>query len=268
MKDEQEPVSPLVLTADRGAVRVLTLNRPQALNAFTAGLVTALLAALEAAAADASVRCVVLTGAGRAFCAGQDLASAIAAPGEPPKDLQAIVEGYRPLAQRQRSMPVPVVAAVNGVAAGAGLSLALGCDIVLAARSASFALAFSKIGLVPDCGGSWLLPRLVGRARALALAMTGDKVGAEEAQAMGLIWRCLDDFALQDQALALASRLAAMPTAALAATRQAMDAALPMDFFEAFGNEARVQGRLGFAHDYQEGVAAFLAKRTPMFKDR
>lgn len=268
MKDELGQASSPVLAADHGAVRVLTLNRPQALNAFTADLVTALLGALQAAATDTSVRCVVLTGAGRGFCAGQDLASAIAAPGEPPKDLQAIVEGYRPLAQRQRSMPVPVIAAVNGVAAGAGLSLALGCDIVLAARSASFALAFSKIGLVPDCGGSWLLPRLVGRARALALAMTGDKIGAEEAERIGLIWRCVDDAALQDHALALASRLAAMPTAALAATRNAIDAALPLDFFEAFGNEARVQGRLGFAHDYQEGVAAFLEKRAPAFKDR
>lgn len=258
----------LVLSADHGAVRQLTLNRPQALNAFTPDLVRALLAALEAAAADNTVRCVLLTGAGRGFCAGQDLAAAIAAPGEPPKDLQAIVEGYRPLATRQRSMPVPVIAAVNGVAAGAGLSLALGCDIVLAARSASFALAFSKIGLVPDCGGSWLLPRLVGRARAMALAMTGDKLSAEEAERIGLIWRCVDDAALQDQALALATRLAAMPTAALAATRGAIDAAVPMDFFEAFGNEAQLQGRLGFAHDYQEGVAAFMQKRAPKFSDR
>jgi 2-(1,2-epoxy-1,2-dihydrophenyl)acetyl-CoA isomerase len=259
---------PLVLSDTQGSVRVLTLNRPQALNAFTADLVAALLAALEAAAADPAVRCVVITAAGRAFCAGQDLAAAVAAPGHPPKDLQTIVEGYRPLALRQRTMPVPVIAAVNGVAAGAGLSLALGCDIVIAARSASFALAFSKIGLIPDCGGTWLLPRLVGRARAMALAMTGDKIGAEEAQRIGLIWQCVDDAALRDTVSALATRLATMPSAALAATRAAIDASVQMPFFDAFTNEAKMQGELGFAHDYQEGVAAFLAKRAPVFKDR
>lgn len=259
---------PLVLSESQGAVRVLTLNRPQSLNAFTADLVGALLTELEAAAAEASVRCVVLTGAGRAFCAGQDLAAAIAPAGHPPKDLQTIVEGYRPLALRQRSMPVPVIAAVNGVAAGAGLSLALGCDIVVAARSASFALAFCKIGLVPDCGGTWLLPRLVGRARAMALAMTGDKISAEEAQRIGLVWQCVDDVALQETVHALATRLATMPCAALAATRAAIDASMQLPFFDAFTQEARVQGELGFAHDYQEGVAAFLAKRSPVFKDR
>ena len=259
---------PPVLTETHGAVRVVWLNRPQSLNAMSSGMVGALLAAFEEAAADPSVRCVVLSGKGRGFCAGQDLAAAIAGPGEPPKDLQAIVEGYRPLATRQRSMPVPVIAAVNGVAAGAGLSLALGCDIVVAARSASFALAFSRIGLVPDCGGSWLLPRLVGRARAMHLALTGDKIPAEQAERIGLVAQCVDDASLMDHVLALATRLAGMPTKALVATRQALDASMQMDFFEAFSNEARLQGGLGFAHDYQEGVAAFLQRRAPNFSDR
>jgi 2-(1,2-epoxy-1,2-dihydrophenyl)acetyl-CoA isomerase len=165
-------------------------------------------------------------------------------------------------------MPVPVIAAVNGVAAGAGANFALCCDFVIAARGASFIQAFSKIGLVPDCGGTWLLPRLVGRARAIGLAMTGDKLGAEEAERLGLIWRCVDDAALMESALALAGKLAKMPSRALAQTRSAIDAAVPMDFAAALGREAQLQGELGRAHDYQEGVAAFLAKRAPVFKDR
>ena len=171
----------LILISQTDAVRTLTLNRPQALNAFTTEMHAQLRDALDAAADDAGVRCVVVTGAGRGFCAGQDLSDPAIAP-EPeaePKDIGSLIERvYRPLALRIRAMPVPVIAAVNGVAAGAGANFALGCDIVVAARSASFIQAFSKIGLVPDCGGTWLLPRLVGRARALALSMTGDKLPA------------------------------------------------------------------------------------------
>ncbi len=260
----------LVLSATQGAVRSLTLNRPAVLNSFTGAMHDQLLAALNAAAGETSVRAVVITGAGRGFCAGQDLSDAdmAAADGTAP-DVGAVIEKrYLPLALRVRSMPVPVVAAVNGVAAGAGANFALGCDMVIAARGASFIQAFSKIGLVPDCGGTWLLPRLVGRARALGLALTGDKLAAEEAQRIGLIWACVDDAALMDSAMALAARLAAMPTKALAATRLALDASSMLDYAQALALEASMQRDLGRAHDFQEGVAAFLEKRAASFSDR
>ena len=264
---------PLVLTGNAGTVRTLSLNRPAALNSFTTELHAELMAALEAAAQDESVRCVVLTGAGRAFCAGQDLADPSVAPdptpGAAPKDLGHVISTYyAPLVARLRSMPVPVIAAVNGVAAGAGANLALCCDLVVAGRSASFMQAFTKIGLVPDTGGTWLLPRLVGSARALGIAMLGDKLPAEEAARIGLIWQCVDDAALAETAAALASKLAAMPTRALIATRQAMADAQGMDLRTALDEEARLQRVMGNADDYREGVEAFRAKRAPMFKDR
>ena len=262
----------LVLVARQGPVLTLTLNRPAALNSFTAALHQALRGALDAAAANAEVRCVVITGAGRGFCAGQDLSdpmAAPAAPGEPPKDLGVLIDRlYKPLVQRLRSMPVPVIAAVNGVAAGAGANLALNCDFVLAGRSASFIQAFAKIGLVPDTGGTWLLPRIVGRARALGLAMLGDKLPAADAERIGLIWQCVDDAALADEAAKLAARLATMPVKALAATRAAIDGAQHLTMEQALEEEALVQSRLGGAHDYLEGVAAFGAKRAPSFTDR
>lgn len=264
---------PLVRTANAGAVRTLSLNRPAALNSFTTQLHEALMAELEATANDASVRCVVLTGAGRAFCAGQDLADPSVAPdptpGAAPKDLGHVISTYyAPLVARLRSMPVPVIAAVNGVAAGAGANLALCCDLVVAARSASFIQAFTKIGLVPDTGGTWLLPRLVGSARALGIAMLGDKLPAEEAVRIGLIWQCVDDAELAGTAAALASKLAGMPTRALVATREAMAAAQDMDLGTALAEEARIQREMGNANDYREGVEAFRAKRAPVFKDR
>ena len=255
-----------VLVDSQGAVRTITLNRPATLNSFTAAMHAQLLPALEAAAADPAVRAVVITGAGRGFCAGQDL-------NDPAMvghvDVGAVIERhYRPLATRVRTMPVPVIAAVNGVAAGAGANFALCCDFVIAARSASFIQAFSKIGLVPDCGGTWLLPRLVGRARALGLAMTGDKLPADEAARIGLIWQCVEDSALVDSVMALANRLAAMPSRALAETRRTLDAAMAMDFADAITLEADTQRELGRAHDFGEGVAAFFAKRKPVFSDR
>ena len=255
-----------ILIATTGSVRTLTLNRPAALNSLTAAMHGQLLPALQAAADDSSIRAVIITGAGRGFCAGQDLSDP-AMVGD--VDVGAVIDRhYRPLALRLRTMPVPVIAAVNGVAAGAGANLALCCDFVLAARGASFIQAFSKIGLVPDCGGTWLLPRLVGRARALGLAMTGDKLPAEEAERMGLIWKCVEDAALMDSAAALAQRLAAMPVRALAETRRLIDAAAPMDLADALGHEAGTQRELGRAADFAEGVAAFFAKRAPAFKDR
>ncbi len=264
---------PLVLVGREGAVRRLSLNRPKALNSFTGAMHDELAAALDDAAADRDVRCVVLTGAGRGFCAGQDLSDPIIAPnlapGATPTDVGAAIERYyRPLALRVRSMPVPVVAAVNGVAAGAGANLALCCDVVVAARSASFVQAFAKIGLIPDCGGTWLLPRLVGRGRALALAMLGDKLPAEDAERIGLIWKCVADEAFAAEVEALANRLAAMPTRALVATRAALDAAQQLPFADALGREAEVQRELGAAADYLEGVAAFMAKRPAVFRDR
>jgi len=269
MADETPPL----LHRRDGAVVTLTLNRPQALNSFTGALHDALMAALHAAAADTSVRCLVLTGAGRGFCAGQDLSDPAIAPdptpGAPPRDVGNLIEArYKPLALLLQDFPVPTIAAVNGVAAGAGANLALNCDLVVAARSASFIQAFSKIGLIPDCGGTWLLPRLVGRAQALALALLGDKLPAEQAERLGLIWRCVDDTVLADEVQALAARLAALPTRALVETRRAIAAADRMSLAEALSMEGEVQRRLGMSHDYVEGVAAFFARRAPTFTDR
>jgi len=261
---------PLVLVATDGPVRTLTLNRPAQLNTFTMLMHAELLAALNAAADDTAVRAVVVTGAGRGFCAGQDLGDPgmVSAEGGPP-DVGAVIERlYRPLALRVRSMPVPVIAAVNGVAAGAGANFALGCDMVIAARSASFIQAFSKIGLIPDCGGTWLLPRLVGRAQALGLAMTGNKLPAEDAARLGMIWLCVDDAALMEATMTLAAKLAAMPAKALAETRRAFDEAMGLDYAGALSLEARLQRELGRGHDFAEGVMAFFAKRPPNFTDR
>ncbi len=265
--------SAVLLKRRDGAVLTLTLHRPQALNSFTGDMHDALMAALKAAAADSEVRCVVLTGAGRGFCAGQDLSDpAIApdlSPGAAPKDIGALIEArYKPLALMLHDFPVPVLAAVNGVAAGAGANIALNCDMVIAARSASFIQAFSKIGLIPDAGGTWLLPRLVGRAQAMALAMLGDKLSAEEAQRIGLIYRCVDDASLAAEAQALAQRLAAMPVRALAETRRAFAQADHLTLSAALTLEADVQRRMGNSADYREGVGAFFEKRAAVFKDR
>jgi 2-(1,2-epoxy-1,2-dihydrophenyl)acetyl-CoA isomerase len=255
---------PLVLIETTGAVRKLTLNRPASLNSFTSAMHRELRSALDAAASDASVRCLVITGAGRGFCAGQDLNDS-----EVGTNVGQVVERiYKPLALRIASMPVPVIAMVNGVAAGAGANFALGCDMVIAAKSASFIQAFSKIGLIPDCGGTWLLPRLVGRAKAIGLALTGDKLSAEAAERMGLIWAAIDDAALQDQTMALAQRLAAMPVKALAATRRTIDESIMVDYASALSLEARVQNEMGAQADFREGVAAFLEKRAAKFSDR
>ena len=264
---------PLVRISNSGSVRTLALNRPQSLNSFTAAMHGELRAALDAAADDRTVRCVVLTGTGRGFCAGQDLADPSVAPTRDgvaaAVDVGSAIERfYKPLALRIRSMPVPVVAAVNGVAAGAGANFALLCDIVVAARSASFIQAFSKIGLIPDCGGTWLLPRLMGRANAMALAMLGDKLMAEDAVRLGLIWKCVDDAAFPAEVDALAARLATMPTRALVATRRALDDAQQLDLAAALSLEADVQRTLGAAPDFGEGVAAFMAKRPAVFSDR
>jgi 2-(1,2-epoxy-1,2-dihydrophenyl)acetyl-CoA isomerase len=212
---------------------------------------------------------LLLTGAGRGFCAGQDLADRAVAPGEEAPDLGASIEQhYKPLVLALRALPLPVIAAVNGVAAGAGANLALACDIVLAARSASFIQAFCKIGLMPDSGGTYFLPRLVGSARALGLALLGDKLSAEQAQAWGLIWKCVDDARLMPEAEALAAHFAAAPTLALAATKQAIHAAAGSSLVEQLDRERDGQRALGRSADYREGVQAFAAKRTPRFDGR
>jgi 2-(1,2-epoxy-1,2-dihydrophenyl)acetyl-CoA isomerase len=257
---------PLILFTRAAAVITLTLNRPAAMNSLTTAMHGELLAGLNQAAEDSSVRCVVITGSGRSFCAGQDLSDPEAAPG---RDLGALITTYyKPLVRRIRSMPTPVVAAVNGVAAGAGANLAFCCDLVIAARSANFIQAFSKIGLVPDTGGSWLLPRLAGHARAMGMMLLGEKVSASDAERMGLIWQSVDDDVFASSTAALADKLAGRPTQALVATRQALEKAQSLDLDAALAMEAQLQTQFGLAHDYLEGVDAFHHKRTAVFTDR
>jgi 2-(1,2-epoxy-1,2-dihydrophenyl)acetyl-CoA isomerase len=256
----------IVYSVEAGIAR-LTLSRPDRLNSFTDAMHEEVRQALGAVEADTSVRVLVLSGAGRAFCAGQDLNDRSVAVGEAMPDLGLSVEkNYKPLILRLQNLRVPVICAVNGVAAGAGASLAFACDIVIAAKSASFLQAFSKIGLIPDTGGTWFLPQRVGMARALGLAMLAEKLPAEKAAAWGLIWDCVDDAALLSTVDALASQFAVAPTQALVRTRQAMRAAVTNNLETQLDLERDMMRELGQAHDYREGVAAFMAKRTPVFR--
>lgn len=246
----------------------ITLNRPDKLNAFTPAVVRGISDALASAEADPNVRCLLLTGAGRGFCAGADLAEgSIAKAGADAKpDLGATLESlYNPMILRLRALEKPVVCAVNGVAAGAGANLALACDLVLAARSASFIQAFVKIALVPDAGGSWFLPRLVGNARALGLAMTGAKITAEDAEQWGMIWKCVDDDKLAPAAATLASSLAAGPTRTLGMIKRQFQASGTHSLEEQLKLERDLQREVGRGTDFREGVAAFLEKRKPRF---
>ena len=252
-----------VLVDDHDGWVKITLNRPDRLNSLNVDLHLALRAALDAARQS---RAVLITGAGRGFCAGQDLGERNPDSGDWPPDLGAMLRDYfNPLIRQVSDLPVPVVCAVNGVAAGAGASLALACDIVLAARSAKFIQAFSKIGLAPDAGGSWLLPARIGQARAMALALTGAPVTAEQAADWGMIWQCHDDAALMPAAEALVSQLAAGPTAAYAATKSLVQDAAANSLSEQLDAEAAAQQALGRSADYAEGVRAFLAKRPARF---
>jgi len=248
-------------------VAVITLNRPDKLNAFTAEMHGELKSALDDVKRDKSVRALVLTGAGRAFCAGQDLSDRKVEPGAPPRDLGASLDTlYNPLVRTLRGLELPVISAVNGVAAGAGANVALAADIVLAARSASFIQAFCKLGLVPDSGGTYILPRLVGRARAMGLALLGDKLEAEKAEEIGLIWKAVDDDDLMPEAMAMARHLATQPTRGLAMIKQAIDASLGNDIDTQLDLERDLQRVAGRTADYQEGVNAFLEKRAPKFR--
>jgi 2-(1,2-epoxy-1,2-dihydrophenyl)acetyl-CoA isomerase len=250
-------------------VATIALNRPDKLNSFNEQMHAELREALNAAAGDAQVRCVLLTGRGRGFCAGQDLGDRAVGPGSAPPDLGATLErNWNPLVRILRTMPKPVVCAVNGVAAGAGASVALACDLVLAARSAKFVQAFCRIGLLPDSGGTWMLPRLVGSARAAGLALLGDAIGAEQAAEWGLIWKCVDDDRLAAEAEGLARHLATQPTTGLARIKRALLASSTNDLDAQLDLERDLQRELGRTDDYREGVAAFLAKRTPNFTGR
>ena len=257
-----------VLYEARGAVALVTLNRPQALNSFTRQMHHDLWAALDMAEADIKIRALVITGAGRGFCAGADLSEFDFAPGP---DLvkradpgPVIDQAFNPTARRFQNLRMPTIAAINGVAAGAGASLAMCCDIAVASPTASFIQAFSKIGLIPDAGGSWLLVERLGMARAMALAMTGDKLSADKAKEWGLIWEVAEDCVAT--ALTLAERLAVMPTKALVATRQLLRDAGTRSFTQHLDIERDTQSAMGRTHDYIEGVNAFLQKRAPEFK--
>jgi 2-(1,2-epoxy-1,2-dihydrophenyl)acetyl-CoA isomerase len=248
-------------------VALLTLNRPDRLNSFTQAMHFEVRDALSKVAADKSVRVLLLTGAGRGFCAGQDLNDRAVEPGAPGVDLGESVEKfYAPLVLTLKNLPMPVICAVNGVAAGAGANLALACDIVLAAKSASFIEAFCKLGLIPDTGGTWHLPRLVGPSRAMGLAMLGEKLSAEKAEQWGLIWRAVPDEDLMNEAMAMARHFATAPTKGLAFTKKAMQVSYANTLPEQLKLEGEMMRELGYSHDYREGVAAFIAKRAPEFK--
>jgi 2-(1,2-epoxy-1,2-dihydrophenyl)acetyl-CoA isomerase len=252
-----------------GGVATLTLNRPDKLNAFTGRMHEELRGALAQVRSDSSVRALVLTGAGRGFCAGQDLTEDVMAGTSEDYDVGATLEqNYNPLVLGLRALPIPVVCAVNGVAAGAGCNVALACDIVLAARSASFIEVFSRIALIPDAGGTYFLPRLVGQARALGMAMTAEKVTAEQAQAWGLIWKCVDDAELMPAARSLTSQLASGPTRAYALTKQALYASGGNNIEQQLALEAKLQREAGRSADFREGVQAFREKRPARFNGR
>jgi 2-(1,2-epoxy-1,2-dihydrophenyl)acetyl-CoA isomerase len=255
-----------ILFSIEDGVALLSLNRPDQLNSFNTQMHKEVREALKQVRQDPQVRVLLLTGEGRGFCAGQDLSDRNVAPGAQVPDLGESIEAfYNPLVRALRDLPMPVICAVNGVAAGAGANIPLACDLVLAARSASFIQAFCKIGLVPDSGGTWQLPRLVGMARAKALAMLGDRLSAEKAEQWGLIYQVVDDAALRDEALALARQLATQPTYGLALIKRALNASYDNHFDQQLELERDLQRLAGRSEDYREGVAAFMAKRAPAF---
>lgn len=257
-----------ILIDNRGSWRIVTLNRPDRLNSFNETMHHALARALDDAAGDVDCRAVLLTGAGRGFCAGQDLSDVAAGDGAAP-DLGVTIEKfYNPLVRRIRALNKPVICAVNGTAAGAGANIAFACDIVLAALSAKFIQSFAKIGLVPDSGGTWLLPRLIGDARATALAMLAEPITAETAANWGLIWRAIDDEKLMSEAEALAAHLATQPTQGLAMIKQALAQSSTNTLDAQLDLERDLQRKAGRTPDYAEGVNAFMAKRAPKFTGR
>jgi len=250
----------------QGNVAIIRLNRPAVFNSFNREMALALQAQLDACAADDNVRAIVLTGTGKAFCAGQDLAE-VTGP-NPPGFLTILGEHYNPIIKRIRSISKPIIAAINGVAAGAGANIALACDITLAAESASFIQAFSKIGLIPDSGGTFFVPRMIGFQKASALMMTGEKVSAADAERMGMIYKVLPDADFMEQALKVAHDLAAMPTHALGLIKASLNASMTNDLDQQLALEEKYQIEAGQTADYNEGVTAFMEKRKPVFKGR
>lgn len=250
--------------ADGPIVRI-TLNRPDRLNSFTMEMHEEL---RDALASLGDARVVVLTGAGRGFCAGQDLNDRAVAPGDVVDLGETVTKCWNPLVRTLTSLPQPVIARVNGVAAGAGANIALACDIVVAARSAKFIQSFSAIGLIPDSGGTFILPRLVGQARALGLALTGDPLPSEQAAEWGLIWKAVDDDALDEEVDAVANRLVSLPPLGLSAIKEMIRTSWQYSLDEELERQAGTMRRLGFTEDYREGVAAFLEKRNPTFRGR
>jgi 2-(1,2-epoxy-1,2-dihydrophenyl)acetyl-CoA isomerase len=251
-----------VLVSVEAGVQTLTLNRPEKLNAFNPEMHQELRRALEQALDERSIGCVLLTGARRGFCSGQDLSERSVAPGAAPIDLSVSLGSYyNPLVRRMRELPKPIVCAVNGVAAGAGANLALACDIVLAARSASFVQSFARLGLIPDSGGTYFLPRLIGTARAMGLALLTEPLGAEKAEAWGLIWKALDDERLMPEATALARKLAAGPTKGFALLKRAIYASAGNSLDAQLDLERDLQREAGYSEEYRKAVADFMEKR-------
>lgn len=248
-------------------VAKLVLNRPDSLNSFNTQMHAEMREALKKVVKDKQIRCLLITGNGRGFCAGQDLSDRSVAVGDEAPDLGASIEkNYNPMIRTLVGLEKPVICAVNGVAAGAGANIAFACDIVLAARSASFIQAFCKIGLVPDSGGTWTLPRLVGRSRAMALSMLGNKIPAQQAADWGMIWQCIEDDELQSEAEKMALHLASQPTVGLSLIKRAINASSTNTFDQQLDMERDLQRLAGRTNDYREGVAAFIEKRKPAFK--
>ena len=256
----------ILYVTDAGVARI-TLNRPDRMNAFTQLMHEELRAAIAAVASDGS-RVLVITGAGRGFCAGQDLNDRAVAPGQAVDLGESVEKNYAPLVQSLRALPIPVIAAVNGVAAGAGCNVALACDLVVATESASFLQPFCKLGLIPDTGGSYFLPRLVGTQRAMGLALLGDKISAQRAADIGLIWECVSDADFATRIEALANQLANGPTLGFARTKQAIYASPNHTFTEQLALEGNLMRECGYSDDYREGVAAFKEKRAAVFTGR
>jgi 2-(1,2-epoxy-1,2-dihydrophenyl)acetyl-CoA isomerase len=258
-----------ILASQDAGVLTLTLNRPDKLNAFNPQMHRLLREALDRAAMEPAIRALLLTGAGRGFCAGQDLSERDVSAGAAPTDLSvSLGSNYNPLVRKLREMPKPIICAVNGVAAGAGANIALACDVVFAARSASFIQSFSRMGLVPDSGGTYFLPRLVGMARAMGFSLFADRVSAEEAERIGLIWKAVDDDKLLAEATAAARSLAAGPTRGYALIKKALYASDGNLLDAQLDLERDLQREAGYSEDYREGVSAFMQKRKPVFKGK